>query len=386
MSTIALLSSSPTYSEASQIIPTVNYVIQQINANVLIGSQAPTSWRNTVIGGDFSTNPWQRATSFTSITNTLTYTADRFWALGGASSSISVSRQTTTPPTGFTAVARFGRASSNSDTTAIQFGYVMTSLDSVPHQGVPFVLSFYARAGANYSAASNVLGVTVGYGTGSDESAANFAAQSWTGFATVQLTGSAGTAITGVTLTTSFQRFVAAGFIPVGATQIGFKFTETPVGTAGSADYVEFAGIQFEKMPQGGVNPTPFENMNAADVRLICMRYFQQIGEPATGAVLQTGLALTTSTGVVPLPLPVPMRTTPTAVALFGVAGTSTWALRSANGTLTGSATGTVHIGGVSNVQVNVTALASGTLVANAPVLLTAAGGTTAPIQITAEL
>ena len=38
--------------------------------------------RNLLIGGDLTTNPWQRGTSFTSIANTLTYTADRWWDWG----------------------------------------------------------------------------------------------------------------------------------------------------------------------------------------------------------------------------------------------------------------------------------------------------------------
>jgi hypothetical protein len=34
--------------------------------------------RNIIDGGDFTTNPWQRGTSFTAIASTVTYAADRF--------------------------------------------------------------------------------------------------------------------------------------------------------------------------------------------------------------------------------------------------------------------------------------------------------------------
>lgn len=318
MSAIPLLTSSAAYSEASQIIPTVNGVIQDINENALIGSQAPTSLRNTVIGGDFATNPWQRGTTFTSISNTLTYTADRFWALGGASSSISASRQTSGAPAGFGAVAQFGRASSNSDTAAIKFGQVFSTKNSTPYQAVPFVLSFYAKAGANFSAASSALGVTVGYGTGSDESAANYASGSWTGYAGVTLIGSAGTTATTVTVTTSWARYVMAGFIPAAATQIGFNFAFTPVGTAGSNDWVQFAGIQFEQMPQAGVNPTPFERRPASLEQALCQHYTYIINEGAAGVAVLDAMVQGTTTLQVIAKAPVTMRAAPTITVTVG--------------------------------------------------------------------
>ena len=54
-----------------------------------------TAWRNVLVSGDFGSAPWQRGTSgFGNIANTLTYGADRWWNLGGASSSINVTKQT----------------------------------------------------------------------------------------------------------------------------------------------------------------------------------------------------------------------------------------------------------------------------------------------------
>ena len=69
--------------------------------------------RNIIDGGDFTTNPWQRGTSFTGIAGAATYTADRFFAVGGASSSISVSQVTgITAVPGFTQALQFGRGGS----------------------------------------------------------------------------------------------------------------------------------------------------------------------------------------------------------------------------------------------------------------------------------
>jgi hypothetical protein len=129
--------------------------------------------RNIIDGGDFTTNPWQRGTSFTSISNTLTYTADRWFAVGGVSSSIGVSQVTgVTGVLGFTQALQFGRANANSNTAAINLGQVVETLDSVRCQGQQVTLSFWAAAGANWSPASGNLNVLLASGTGTNQSAA----------------------------------------------------------------------------------------------------------------------------------------------------------------------------------------------------------------------
>lgn len=319
MSVIPTLASSPVNSEASQIIPTINGVINNINANAAILSRDSASFRNAVIGGAFGVNPWQRGTTFTGITNTLTYTADRFWVIGGAGSSISVSKVTTSQTPGQSASLKFGRAAANADTTAIKLGSVLETKDSIQFQGQPFVLSFYAKAGANFSAASSTLGIVVCYGTDTDGTAANYAAGSWTTQTTVTLTGSAGTTITGITATTSWARYVAAGFIPITATQIGFNLQYTPVGTAGSADNIEIAGVQLEVMANGGVNATPFERRPAELELALCQRYYYALNEGATSTVAQlTGMAQGTTTANFIVPAPVTMRANPTVTVTSG--------------------------------------------------------------------
>src|SRR5215468_11263326 len=91
--------------------------------------------RNIVDGGDFTVNPWQRGTSFTGIANTLTYTADRFFAVGGASSSISASRQSVTAVPGFSKALQFGRANGNGNTAVITLGQVIETADVIRMQG-----------------------------------------------------------------------------------------------------------------------------------------------------------------------------------------------------------------------------------------------------------
>jgi hypothetical protein len=117
--------------------------------------------RNVIDGGDFTTNPWQRGTSFTSIANTLTYAADRWFAAGGASSSISVSQQAVTAVPSFGNALQFGRANTNANTAVITLGQVIESAYSVRAQGQQVTLSFWAQAGANWSPANGNLNVQI---------------------------------------------------------------------------------------------------------------------------------------------------------------------------------------------------------------------------------
>lgn len=324
-----------------------------------IAGSIPRSFRNLLLGGDFSTNPWQRGTSFTTISNTLTYTADRFFALGGASSSISVSRQAVSagdiPGTGniFTQALQFGRAAANADTAAIQLGQALESVDSVPLRGKQVTLSFWAKAGANFSAAGGVLGLKIASGTGTDGSAANLAAGSWTGYSERQLNtvqnggynyganaqgnpssgigyGAVLTPVTGVQLSTAWQRYFVTAAIPANAAQVGVLFNYTPVGTAGSNDWFQLAGVQLEEVSDQLPFPTPFEGRKPALERLLCQRYCFQLNEKGTAAAVQAnGIISATNVQTIAIPLQVPMRTTPTVTVSagtwrFNIAGTLT--------------------------------------------------------------
>lgn len=387
--TVALLTGPQ---DPSQLIATVNGVIQDINSSTLQGSSSPTSLRNAVIGGDFQTNPWQRGTSFTGITNTLTYTADRFWALGGASSSISVSQQTGTALPGFPAYARFGRAAANADTTAIKFGQVLTSDNSYRFQGQPFVISFYVRAGATFSAASSALSVTLATGTGTDESAVLFAAGTWTGYAAATLYNSTGSAGSTATLTTSFQRVTFAGVIPTAATQIGFNVAYTPVGTAGASDYVEMTGFQLEVMPQGGVTPTPFEWRPASMERALCQSYYYRLAEGQNTAKQLQGQVNSTTVASILLRFPVPMRSVTTTSVSATTASAGTWGLTAIGGAVTGSLASSGGLAFAANSFTTTSAVLTATLsqasltAAGDTTMLIAGSGGTGTISVSAEL
>jgi len=339
------------------------------------------NFKNNLLGGDFSTNPWARGTTFAAIANTLTYTADRFFAVGGASSSIAVSRQAiaagdiSSAGNQFSQALQFGRTAANANTAVLNLGQVMETANSVPLQGQQVTLSFWAKAGANFSAAGSLLGVQVVTGTGTDQSAANAVAGSWTGFSNRQLAvpvnavqnvggGAAGNPsgiqqgvnlanTSTVQLTTAWQRFFVTCSIPVAATQIGVLFNYTPVGTAGANDWVQFTGIQLEQVSPELPFPTPFEYRLAGVEVVLCQRYAQSWPEPAATVAIAVGQATGAAAQKISIPLGTTMRVAPTMTIptagtfRINVAGTPTAVTLAAatstptTGVLTGGATNT---------------------------------------------
>jgi|SRR5579859_3386634 len=280
--------------------------------------------RNLIDGGDFTTNPWQRGTSFTAIANTLTYTADRWFAVGGASSSISVSKQANTAIAGFGQALQWGRANANSNTAVINLGQVVETADSIRVQGQQVTLSFWAQAGAN--GPTQAVSVKLVAGTGTDQSAANLVAGSWTGATNV---------INSTFIpTTTMTQYTFTGTVPANATQLGLLISYTPVGTAGANEWVQFVGVQLE----AGQYVSNFEHLDVQMVLEICQRYFFNIAEPAAGVVVGAGMVTTTNNEIVMLNLPVQMRAAPTVTVTSGswklnIAGTATAAAGFAAGT-----------------------------------------------------
>jgi hypothetical protein len=210
---------------------------------------------------------WQRGTSF-AVSGSASYTADRWQAISAAyTAGLTVSRQTTSDTTNLPNIqycARVQRDSGNTSTVARNLQQNFESVNSIPFAGKTVTLSFYARAGANYSAASSVLGVQWVWGTGTDQ---NNYLTGFTGGTNVSATG-------GVTLTTTWQRFTLTGTIGATATQICTLFYFNGVGTAGVNDYFEVTGVQ---MDIGSV-ALPFRTY-AATIQgelAACQRYFYQ--------------------------------------------------------------------------------------------------------------
>jgi hypothetical protein len=254
---------------------------------------------NHIINGGMDI--WQRGTSFASAAS-LQYTTDRFQFLrAGSVAGGTLSRQNTSDTTNLPNIqycARIARDSGNTSTAVTYFASSLESQETRQLQGQAVVLSFYARKGANYSAASSGLSVEIISGTGTDQNI-------FSGF-----TGQASIA-SSVTLTTTWQRFTATATVPSTATQLCVLFPFTPVGTAGANDYYEITGVQLEL----GTVPTPFQRSGGTlqGELAACQRYY--VRSTGTGFMEHGGgTAWSTTRNYSSVQLPVTMRVAPTSI------------------------------------------------------------------------
>lgn len=275
-------------------------------------------WRNGLIGGDFGTNLWQRGTTGAATTTAVLYGADRWWALSGTGTEVKIIKETSAADitTGFAASGRLQRTASQTGVVASCIGQVLTSANSTRFQSKLVEFSVHLLAGANFSAASSNVTMTIATGTGADESAANFSTGAWTGYAATTQT---------TTISTTWTRYSMVASIPAAATQIGVKICFTPVGTAGANDWFEMAGAQLDDnaaaVAYNGVtsylgNMASYERRPASEEAQLQYAYYYQLNDPAATVQIGSCQVITANTAAVCLvPLPVVMRAAPTITA-----------------------------------------------------------------------
>jgi hypothetical protein len=258
--------------------------------------------KNRVLNSNFSI--WQRGTSVAG--SGTAFLADRWQAYRGTTGS-TFSRQVTNDTTNLPFIQyclRAQRDSGNTSTTPYSTGQNFETVNSIPLAGKTVTLSFYARAGANYSAASGALEVNLATGTGTDQNI-------YTG-----LTGRANPILQNATLTTTWQRFTYTATLATTATQVAMSFAATPVGTAGAADYFEVTGVQLEA---GTSTASPYAPNGATYQAELaaCQRYLPAFTTSASGTIVG-GYAYATNNAIYMLPLPVNARVAPTGITLTG--------------------------------------------------------------------
>jgi hypothetical protein len=209
-------------------------------------------FRNFIINGDMAIS--QRGTSFTDIN---TYTVDR-WRTFGGPITFTVTQQdsiATYSPSRY--AIRFARNSGQTQTNDSGIAQGIETRNSYALRGKKVTISFKARCGANYSAASSTLLARVFTGTGTDENP-------------VSMTSMNADISQSVTLTTSLQSFSVTGTLSSSLTQATLTFSYTPTGTAGANDWFEVTDVQLEI----GDRATPFERRSYGQELALCQRYY----------------------------------------------------------------------------------------------------------------
>ena len=314
---------------------------------------------NAIIGGDGTTNLWQRSTAGTAATTTVAYgSADRWASWSGTSTEVKVIRSSTAAdlPPGYKYALKMQRTSGQTGVVQTCMLQEIESANSYQFQGSTAELDFHAYTGANFSAASANMTAYIITGTGADEGVAGSASVAyglnaggggsggWTGQA------NATAAVINLGGVSTMGRYSAVGTIPAGATEVAVALCFTPVGTAGANDYIAFSGIQLVRNPgltanatkgyscdnQNNtlVNCTGFERRSQAIETALQLRYFYLLAEPAASKVVSEGGAYATATICdTTIKLPVTMRAIPTLVIGGATEATTTWAVMSKSAT-----------------------------------------------------
>ena len=270
------------------------------------------NFRNLIDGGDFSINPFQRnipglaagGVIATPISTTPTYFADRFFAAGGASSAILMAAVADTSVAGFNQSLKISRQPNNASLATINVGQALETLDSLRCQGQTVTLSFWAKAGANYS--GGALTVQVIAGGGVNQSAVSLVAGTWTSASYVVNAAQA--------LTSAMTRYQFTGVVPSTATQLAMLLSFTPSGTAGANDSISINGVQLEIGPSA----SPFEHIDAQVALEICQRYAWAIPEPAAGVVIGAGANTGAAAQLIYIATPVQLLKAPAVTVAAG--------------------------------------------------------------------
>ena len=235
-------------------------------------SSASAQGQNVIINGAMAVA--QRGTSIAFASNDTKYALDRWY--GTAPNAAFTLAQVASGLTGITNALRFQRNSGQTGVGTPSLSQSLESRNSTPLAGQNVTLSFYARAGANYSAASGLLTAQIRSGTGTDQN-----------IGAVAITGDTTVAASNVTLTTSWQRFEITGTAGSGINQLFARFAYGTVGTAGANDYFEITGIQLET----GSVATAFQHQQASADLNLCKRYFMRISIASGQITGPTGMA-----------------------------------------------------------------------------------------------
>jgi hypothetical protein len=175
-----------------------------------------------------------------------TYTADAWFAgCGGTAAAGTVTRVAGTD--GYKYALKLQRPEGNSATGAHQLGQVMATIDCARFAGQSVILSFMAKAGANFSAVGNLLFAKLLIGTGADEGCFAMLGGIWTGAAT-PLNSS-------LAITTDMEHYSVSCTIPETAIEIGILLGWVPTGTAGTDDSITVQGMALKPASAGVGSP-----------------------------------------------------------------------------------------------------------------------------------
>lgn len=317
---------------------------------------------NVLIAGDATQSLNQRGT-VTAATTTATYMPDRWFVFSGTATSASIFVDSTAgdlPASGYGNSYKLSKTSGQTGVIPVCMAQVIETANVYQLQGQTVELDFHAMSGANFSAASGNITAYIVSGTVANEGAASMAKGINSGtLGGAAWTGQANATAAVIPISSTNGRYAAVATIPSAALEVGVAFCFTPVGTAGTNDYVSLAGIQLirNRSLAANVNATQgfacnsstgglgtnagagqvpcssFDRSRNNEVEaLLQYRYAYVVAEGAATQVRAMCSASTANTTVqCPIRYPVPMRIAPTLTAATGFALETTTAQTALN-------------------------------------------------------
>ncbi len=220
----------------------------------------------------------------TSITVSGSYGIDRWWL---AHSNTSTMARSTTVPSGegFDYSLKVSNISGGDAAIGQPIELTAAGKQGGLASGKKITFSFYGKCDSGTDGISVIC---------------NFRESKYSATNQVSFTGSG----TGVTLTTTWTRFVVTMTIPTchsGSTMAAFELN----GISGTS---HFTGFQVEI----GEQATPFEHHSLAEELALCQRYFLRLSPATSYAAYGVGGAYSNTQAVAQVHFPVPMRASPT--------------------------------------------------------------------------
>ena len=268
--------------------------------NLLDGAQFAAG-KNKILNADMGI--WQRGTTFNSVGTSVAYAADRWRTYrDGSGATVNVSQQTFTPGTAPVAgyegsfFLRYNQTVAGSGST---FSVLSQQIEDVrTFAGQTVTLSYWAKASGAISITPNVV---QNFGSGGS--------------------GVVYTALSGQSVTTSWQRFTATVAVPsvTGKTINANSYLELnlylPVNSAFTFD---IWGVQLEAA-QTASNFQTATGTKQGELAA-CQRYYYRItGADQYDTLSNLGTATSTTLALCQLPLKTTMRTSPTSVEYANV-------------------------------------------------------------------
>jgi hypothetical protein len=310
--------------------------------------------KNYLINGGMDI--WQRGTSYALPASVFNYgAADRWGVYANSVTGRTISRQTS-GLAGFTYSQRVQRDSGNTNTQSTQLAQIIESSVATSLQSQYVTVSFWAKAGANYSVASSNITVVLYAGTGTDQ---NPYTSGYTGQTTPISTSQA--------ITTSFAKysFTTSAVLASSITELTLAIQSgTFVGTAGANDWFEVTGVQLE----AGQTGTLFTRAGGTiqGELAACQRYYNLFVSGDSKAIGMGAMISATILETI-ISFPVTMRTAPTLVAASGTNYYSFFRVGAGDGfdSLSGSLISTNSIDLSNSTQVSGTSGDSGVIFTN---------------------